>query len=155
MQLTAYVAPADTEASTCEAPTGKVQFYVNNKPYGDPVSLEDCDGADDVNAAGRKQSVAKINWTPTQNGGKYAVDGTQEIYAKYIVQDKDNYNKSDADSVSFDIQTVDQGNEAIGGQPIEVTESFHPLTTAVLIRFTVIHLRLSLQGEIRMKLLFM
>ena len=123
MQLTAYVAPADTEASTCEAPTGKVQFYVNNKPYGDPVSLEDCDGADDVNAAGRKQSVAKINWTPTQNGGKYAVDGTQEIYAKYIVQDKDNYNKSDADSVSFDIQTVDQGNEAIGGQPIEVTDN--------------------------------
>ena len=123
MQLTAYVSPADTEAATCEAPTGKVQFYINGKPYGDPVSLEDCNGAEDVNAAGRKQSVAKINWTPTQNGGKYAVAGTQEIYAKYIVQDKDNYNKSQADSVKFNIKTVDQGNEDNGGKPIEVTDN--------------------------------
>ena len=123
MQLTAYVSPADTEAATCEAPTGKVQFYINGKPYGDPVSLEDCNGAEDVNAAGRKQSVAKINWTPTQNGGKYAVAGAQEIYAKYIVQDKDNYNKSQADSVKFNIKTVDQGNEDNGGKPIEVTDN--------------------------------
>ena len=123
MQLTAYVSPADTEAATCEAPTGKVQFYINGKPYGDPVSLEDCNGAEDVNAAGRKQSVAKINWTPTQNGGKYAVAGTQEIYAKYIVQDKDNYNKSQADSVKFNIKTVDQGNEDNGGKPIKVTDN--------------------------------
>ena len=123
MQLTAYVSPADTEAATCEAPTGKVQFYINGKPYGDPVSLEDCNGAEDVNAAGRKQSVAKINWTPTQNGGKYAVAGAQEIYAKYIVQDKDNYNKSQADSVKFNIKTVDQGNEDNGGKPIKVTDN--------------------------------
>ena len=122
LELTAYVAAADNEATTCAAPTGKVQFYVNGKAYGDPVSLTECADTDETNATGHKQSVAKINWTPTQNGGKFAVDGKQEIYAKYIVQDKDNYNGSETEKANFNLTTVDQGKEEIGGKPIEITD---------------------------------
>ena len=75
-QLKAFVSPADAEALTCAAPTGKVQFYINGKAYGDPVSIEACEDTEESNASGHKQSVAKITWTPTQNGGKYAVEGT-------------------------------------------------------------------------------
>ena len=122
LELKAFVSPADAEALTCAAPTGKVQFYINGKAYGDPVSIEACEDTEESNASGHKQSVAKITWTPTQNGGKYAVEGEQEVYAKYIVQDKDNYNESKADTAKFNLKTVNQGNEDIGGNPIQVTD---------------------------------
>ena len=38
------------------------------------------------------------------------------------MQDKDNYNESKADTAKFNLKTVNQGNEDIGGNPIQVTD---------------------------------
>ena len=123
LELKAYVSPADAEATTCEAPTGDVQFYINGKAYGKPVAIEAATGADETNASGHKQSVASIKWTPTQDSGKFAAEGIQSIYAKYVVEDKDNYNGSKSDAAEIELLTVDQGNEDKGGKPIKVTDT--------------------------------
>ncbi len=123
LEIKAYVSPDDDEALTCEAPTGKVQFYINGKAYGSPVEISAGEDAEESNATGHKQSIASIKWTPTQDGGKYAAEKIQSIYAKYIVEDKGNYSESRSDNTEIEIFTVDQGNEDKGGTPIKVTDT--------------------------------
>ncbi|WP_434311342.1 YDG domain-containing protein [Hominifimenecus sp. rT4P-3] len=118
--LTARVAPAPKEAATCKAPVGTVQFYINDKPFGDPAALE---ALTDKNETNHEQSEASIVWTPTADGGRFAVEGTQSIRAEYIPATKGNYTKSKAEPASIEISPVDQGQEDIGGTPIQVTDS--------------------------------
>lgn len=119
VKLIAHVSPADYEALTCEAPKGKVQFYINGKAYGDPVVLGEATSTG--RAAGHKQSTAQITWTPTSDGGKFSADSIQNITAKYIPGEKDNFNKSENDN-EFKIVPVEQGNEDNGGQPIKIVD---------------------------------
>lgn len=87
MTFNASVSPASNEATTCASPKGKVQFYINGKPYGDPVDLE---AQDEVNAAGYHYSTASITWTAAD--GSYVKPGdTAEVTVKYIGNDA-NYN---------------------------------------------------------------
>lgn len=87
MTFKASVSPASNEATTCASPKGKVQFYINGKPYGDPVNLE---AQDEVNASGYHYSTASITWTAAD--GSYVKPGdTAEVTVKYIGNDS-NYN---------------------------------------------------------------
>ena len=87
MTFKASVSPASNEATTCASPKGKVQFYINGKPYGDPVDLE---AQDEVNAAGYHYSTASITWSAAD--GSYVKPGdTAEVTVKYIGNDS-NYN---------------------------------------------------------------
>ena len=90
----AAVAPAPDEATTCAAPTGKVQFYINGVAWGEPVDLAPVmNGASEaVNADGFHFSEASVMWTPaTSEGLAPFPDGTisenPQITARYIGMD--------------------------------------------------------------------
>ncbi|WP_052466399.1 Ig-like domain-containing protein [Beduini massiliensis] len=117
--ITANVSPDNKEAKTCKAPTGLVQFYINGKPYGDPVAVT---AAADKNSDNYEYSQATIEWTPSDDGGKNTIDGTQTITAKYIGGTGTNYNESTGDPVELEVTPVDQGDETIGGNPIIITD---------------------------------
>ncbi len=116
--MVANVAPGKGEATTCGAPAGKVQFYINGKKYGDPVELVPNEKAGED---GYTHSTAQITWTPTDNGGIYSVDDIQEVTVEYLAGDDTNYTGSKADPVKFVVTPVDQGNEDKGKTPIKVT----------------------------------
>ena len=92
MTLKASVSPASNEATTCASPKGKVQFYINGKPYGDPVDLE---AQDEVNDAGYHYSTASIKWNAAD--GSYCKPGdTAEVTVKYIGNDTNYTNGCEA-----------------------------------------------------------
>ncbi len=116
--MVADVAPGNGEATTCAAPSGKVQFYINGKKYGEPVVLVP---NEDASGDGYIHSTAQIQWTPTDNGGIYSVDDIQEVTVEYLAGDDTNYTTSEATPVKFKVTPVDQGDEEKGKTPIEVT----------------------------------
>lgn len=65
VDVVATVWPASGEAKTCAAPTGKVQFYVDGIPWGDPVALDpvvDGAGVPVKNSEGFEYSEAVVPW---------------------------------------------------------------------------------------------
>ena len=116
--MVANVAPGKGEATTCGAPSGKVQFYINGKKYGEPVELVPNEEAGED---GYIHSTAQIKWTPTDNGGIYSVEDIQEVTVEYLAGDETNYTASKAEPVEFVVTPVDQGDEDKGKTPIKVT----------------------------------
>jgi len=116
--MVANVAPGKGEATTCGAPSGKVQFYINGKKYGEPVELVPNEEAGED---GYIHSTAEIKWTPTDNGGIYSVEDIQEVTVEYLAGDETNYTASKAEPVEFVVTPVDQGDEDKGKTPIKVT----------------------------------
>ena len=116
--MVANVAPGKGEATTCGAPSGKVQFYINGKKYGEPVELVPNEEAGED---GYIHSTAEIKWTPTDNGGIYSVKDIQEVTVEYLAGDETNYTASKAEPVEFVVTPVDQGDEDKGKTPIKVT----------------------------------
>lgn len=92
MTFKASVSPASNEATTCASPKGKVQFYINGKPYGDPVDLE---VQTEVNNEGYHYSTASITWNAAD--GSYCKPGeTAEVTVKYIGNDSNYTNGCEA-----------------------------------------------------------
>ncbi len=60
-KLQALVRPADGMATTCKAPGGTVQFYINGVPVGDPVEVKDQNKTENGYAC----SMAEFTWDMT------------------------------------------------------------------------------------------
>lgn len=112
VRLTAHVSPrhddAVTEALTCAAPEGAVQFYINGKKVGEPVAVADM--GDDELEDGYRQSVATLTVgpddyrsllvNPAAPSSARAADGlgSQRVTAEFIPTQKGNYTDSNTDS---------------------------------------------------------
>lgn len=103
--LTANVSPKVGEAKGCASPTGKVQFYINGKPYGEPVELKSAGNA--INSDGYHYSTATINWTPNENDGEFFEYDNEKISVKYLAGDETNYTKSEAETHIIEVKPLD------------------------------------------------
>lgn len=106
INITVNVSPAAENADSCEKPTGEVQFYINGKPIGNPVKIEN--------------GEAVLKWNPLEDKDlyEYVKDGKYTITAEY--KGDYNYNSSKTESssvedneygkVTIDVDTIDIPN---------------------------------------------
>ncbi len=122
--LTATVRPADGEALTCESPTGKVQFYLNGQPLGEPVDLVPATNgsAPLVTPEGYQYSTAALEWSPRDDANNITPADEYVITAEYLGGVPGvNYTASDAQG--------DDPVEIIPGEsgiPITITDVTDP-----------------------------
>lgn len=92
----AIVRPTDEMAKTCASPDGKIQFYANGVPVGEPVELTPQADTKD----GYHYSSVAYNWVVEGIQIPYIEGDKIQFTAKYT--EGSNYNDSEAKGATFD-----------------------------------------------------
>lgn len=113
IKLTAIVRPADCEALTCKRPSGQVQFYINGKPYGNPVDLEVNNNAA-LDQSPYQSSIASVSWLPIQyTDFLLKPEGINQQFSVEFLGDI--YGTNYKSSMGLAESAISQADEVVGG----------------------------------------
>lgn len=122
-KLQALVRPADGMATTCKAPGGTVQFYINGVPVGDPVEVKDQNKTENGYAC----SMAELTWDMT--GCRIPARPDGKLMPTAVYNGGMNYTTSEGDGKLIENPGVPVTEPPkVEKNPEEPTEPSKPLT---------------------------